>query len=166
MEYYGKIKIIDIKIRGQIDMSFKSILMIFISFMLSINTIGNSSENSLSQYNSLSKEFYRTYFEVVEDIDLSSTIKSLEAMCNDKNSMKIERMSKLIEIIKSDVPEGKEILFESMNERYRNLVFLADSYPKLKELDIDSKIEIDSILISIGLDKGNWEDPDSTIIWY
>lgn len=166
MEYYGKIKIIDIKIREQIDMSFKSILMVFISFMLSINTIGNSSENSLSQYNSLSKEFYKTYFEVVEDIDLSSTIKSLEAMCNDKNSMKIDRMGKLIEIIKSDVPEGKEILFESMSERYRNLVFLADSYPKFKELNLDSKIEIDSILISIGLDKDNWEDPDSTIIWY
>lgn len=166
MGYYGKIKIIDIKIRGQIDMSFKSILMIFISFMLSINIIGNSSENSLSQYNSLSKEFYNTYFDVIESIDSDNTIKSLETLCSDNNKKKIEHLGILIENLRSSVPDGNERLFESMNKRYRNLVFLADLYPKFKELDIDSKIEIDSILISIGLDKGNWEDTDSTIIWY
>lgn len=147
-------------------MSFKSILMIFISFMLSINIIGNSSENSLSQYNSLSKEFYNTYFGVIESIDSDNTIKSLETLCSDNNKKKIEHLGILIENLRSSVPDGNERLFESMNKRYRNLVFLADLYPKFKELDIDSKIEIDSILISIGLDKGNWEDTDSTIIWY
>ncbi len=134
--------------------------------MLSINIIGNSSENSLSQYNSLSKEFYNTYFDVIESIDSDNTIKSLETLCSDNNKKKIEHLGILIENLRSSVPDGKERLFESMNKRYRNLMFLADSYPKFKELDIDSKIEIDSILISIGLDKGNWEDTDSTIIWY
>lgn len=122
--------------------------------------------NSLSQYNKSAKEFYKVYFDIVEFIDLGNTLKSLEQLQKEENIKRIDQLGDLVEEIKKDIPKNKEQYINAIDERYNNLVFLKNSYAEFKSLSVDDKIKINSILISIGLDKKNWKDKKSSIIWY
>lgn len=127
---------------------------------------GCSNDNSVSQYNKSAKEFYTIYFEILESIDSDNTLESLEKLQKDENIKKLDKLGILVKDIKANIPKGKEQKLSYIDKRYNNLIFIKESYPKFKSLSVDDKIKIDSILISIGLDIGNWKDKDSTIIWY
>ncbi|MHB8065616.1 MAG: hypothetical protein ACYDG2_23860 [Ruminiclostridium sp.] len=141
--------------------SYLTILTLILTLIVS----GCSNDNSTSQYHKSAKEFDNMYFEIVECIDLGNTLKSLEQLQNEENIKKIEELGTLVKDIEKNLPKDSEQLYNTFNERYKNLVFLKESYPKFERITVDDKIKINSILISIGLDKENWNDKNSSIIW-
>lgn len=151
-----------IKKKGDI-MSIKvrsHLVVLYLIFTLIMSACSN--DKSASQD---AKEFISTYFEIVECIDLGNTLKSLEQLQSEQNSMKIEHLGVLLKNIKSNVPKDNEKLYDTNKLRYENLLFLKESYSKLQSLTEDERGKIDSIFISIGLDKKNWNDKGSSIIW-
>ena len=136
------------------------LVVLYLIFTLIMSACSN--DKSASQD---AKEFISTYFEIVECIDLGNTLKSLEQLQSEQNSMKIEHLGVLLKNIKSNVPKDNEKLYDTNKLRYENLLFLKESYSKLQSLTEDERGKIDSIFISIGLDKKNWNDKGSSIIW-
>ena len=139
----------------------QTVLLLILFFILA----GCSFDRSSALYNKSAKEFSNTYFKVVENIDVSNTLKSLERMQTEENVKNIDKLGKLINDLKENLPKGKEQSLNTFNERYEDLKFLKNSYTKFKSLSVDDKIRINSIIISIGLEKENWKDKHSTIIW-
>lgn len=136
---------------------FTLILMLILS--------GCSNDNPTSQYHKSAKEFNNIYFEIVECIDLGNTLKSLEQLQSEQNSKKIEQLGAILDNIKTDMPKDREQIYNTFKQRYENLVFLKKSYSKFESLNEDDRGKIDTIFISIGLDKKNWNDKGSSIIW-
>lgn len=141
--------------------NYQTVLLLILFFILA----GCSSDSSSTLYNKSAKEFNNTYFKVVENIDVSNTLKSLERIQTEENVKNIDKLGKLINDLKENIPKGKEQSLNTFNERYEDLKFLKNSYTKFESLSVDDKIRINSIIISIGLEKENWEDKHSTIIW-
>ncbi len=141
--------------------NYQTVLLLILFFILA----GCSYDNSLALYNDYAKEFNDTYFKVVKNIDVSNTLKSLKEIQTEENVKKIDKLGKLIDDLKENLPKGKEQSLNTLNERYEDLKFLKNSYIKFESLSVDDKIRINSIIISIGLEKENWKDKHSTIIW-
>lgn len=139
--------------------------LIIFTLILTLIISACSNDNPTSQYHKSAKEFNNLYFEIVECIDSGNTLKSLENLHNEENYKKIEELGTIIKTLENKVPKDREQLYNTFIERYENLVFLYESYPKFENLIVDDKIKIHSILISIGMDKDNWNDKDLTIIW-
>ncbi len=139
--------------------------LVVLTLILIFESTGCSNDNSTSQYHKSAKKFNSIYFEIVECIDLGNTIKSLERLQSEENSKKIDELGNIIKDIKNNIPKDREQLYNTFNERYENLVYLKESYEKLESFNEDDRGKIDTIFISIGLEKDNWKDKNSSIIW-
>lgn len=141
--------------------NYQTLLLLILFLFLA----GCSSDSSSALYNKFAKEFNNTYFKVVKNIDISNTLKSLEKMQTEENVENIDKLGKLVNDLKENLPKGKEQSLNTFNERYEDLKFLKNSYSKFESLSVDDRIRINSIIISIDLEKKNWKDKHSTIIW-
>ncbi len=141
--------------------SFLTILTLIILLIMP----GCSKDTTTSQYHNSAKEFNSIYFEIVECIDLGNTIKSLENLHNEENLKKIEKLGTILKEIDKNIPKDREQLYNTFKNRHENLVFLYEAYPSFESLSVDDRIKINSIFISIGMDKDNWNDKNSSIIW-
>ncbi|MEA4962218.1 hypothetical protein [Lutispora sp.] len=63
------------------------------------------------------------------------------------------------------MPKDKENFYDSFKNRYEELVFLRESYDNFNKLTQEDRGRIDRIFISIGLNKENWKDKNSTVFW-
>ena len=141
--------------------SFLTILTLIILLIMP----GCSSDTAVSQYHSSAKEFNSIYFEIVECIDLENTLKSLENLHNEEKLKKIEKLAILLKEIDENIPKDRKQMYNAFKNRHENLVFLYEAYPNFKNLNENDRGKIDSIFISIGMDKDNWNDKNSSIIW-
>ena len=121
--------------------------------------------NSIDKYNNSANQFNKIYFETVDSVDLTNTKKSIEVLHADKNIKKIDELGNIIKVIKENIPPEKERLYQSFKERLDNLVFLKKSYAKTSKLSNEDRRRIGQIFISIGMDKENYKDKGSTILW-
>ncbi len=148
----------------------KSLLLrpyiIFFALILILFLSGCSEDSSDSQYIVSAKEFNSTYFEIVECIDSRDTLKSLRQLQNEENTEKLEQIKDLLKDIKQNIPKDREQIFHTFELRYNDLVFLKESYSKFESLTEDDRGKIDTIFISIDMDKENWKDKKSSIKWY
>ena len=126
---------------------------------------GCSKDTKVSQYHNSAKEFNSIYFEIVECIDLGNTLKSLENLHKEEELKKIEKLGTILKEINKNIPKDREQLYNAFKNRHENLVFLYEAYPNFKNLNENDRGKIDSIFISIGMDKDNWKDKNSSIIW-
>ena len=139
--------------------NYHTVLLLILFFILA----GCSSASSSALYNKSAKEFNNTYFKIVKNIDVSNTLKSLKGIQTEEKN--IEKLGKLVNDLKENLPKGREQSLNTFNERYEDLKFLKNSYTEFESLSVDDKIRINSIIVSIDLEKKNWEDKHSTIIW-
>jgi len=140
--------------------------ILFFALILVLTLSGCSNDSSDSQYIVSAKEFNSTYFEIVECIDSRDTLKSLQQLQNEENTEKIDKIKDLLKEIKKNLPKDREQLFYTFELRYNDLVFLKESFSKLESLNEDDRGKIDTIFISIDMDKENWKDKKSSIKWY
>lgn len=126
---------------------------------------GCSNDKSSEQYQSSAKKFNQIYFDVIENVDITNTSMSLEQLQSEDNRKRIEELGKLVEDIENTIPENKEQLLINFKDRYDDLKFLVDSYSQLDNLSHEDRRKIYKIFISIGMNKDNWEDKKSLIIW-
>ncbi|HCJ59116.1 MAG TPA: hypothetical protein DHV55_18535 [Clostridiaceae bacterium] len=101
---------------------------------------------------------------MVEDIDSSDVMKSLELLQSEDNN-NFKQLEEELQLIKNTIPESKEESYDNFKKRYEELVFLKDSYTDFTNLSIDIKRKIHLIIVSIEVNKGNWKDKNSTIVW-
>ena len=141
--------------------SFLTILTLIILLIMP----GCSKDTTTSQYHNSAKEFNSIYFEIVECIDLENTLKSLENLHNEEKLKKIEKLAILLKEIDENIPKDRKQMYNAFKNRHENLVFLYEAYPNFKNLNENDRGKIDSIFISIGMDKDNWNDKNSSIIW-
>ena len=85
---------------------------------------------------------------------------------NEENTEKLEQIKDLLKDIKQNIPKDREQIFQTFELRYNDLVFLVESYSKFESLTEDDRGKIDTIFISIDMDKENWKDKKSSIKWY
>jgi len=116
-------------------------------------------------YYSAAKEFNNIYFQVVEQIDVKNTMKSLEALQLEENRASIEKLGNLLDIIKQTIPKDREPLYYDFKRRYEDLVFLGDSYARFDKLSIEEKRKINSAIIMIGYNKADRKNKNSTTVW-
>lgn len=135
-------------------------ILLFIIFIFA----GCSKDKAVEKYTESAKKFNTLYFGMVEDIDSSDVMKSLELLQSEDNN-NFKQLEEELQIIKNTIPESKEELYDNFKKRYEELVFLKDSYTDFTNLSIDIKRKIHLIIVSIEVNKGNWKDKNSTIVW-
>lgn len=138
---------------------------VILLIMLIIVFSGCSQNCSTSKYLNSAKEFNKLYFEIVENVDSGNHKKSFEKLQRESDKGKIERLGVLLEDIKKSIPQNREILLENFKQRYEDLVFLVESYPRLNNLSFDDRGKIDRIFILTELNKENRKDKKSSIVW-
>lgn len=135
-------------------------ILLFIIFIFA----GCSKDTAVEKYTESAKKFNTLYFGMVEDIDSSDVMKSLELLQSEDNN-NFKQLEEELQIIKNTIPESKEESYDNFKKRYEELVFLKDSYTDFTNLSIDIKRKIHLIIVSIEVNKGNWKDKNSTIVW-
>lgn len=137
-----------------------------LSLILLLIISGCSNDTTTSQYQKSAKEFNSIYFEIVECIDLGNTIKSLESLHSEEKLGKIKKLGSILKEINKNIPKEREELYNTFKNRYENLVFIYEAYPNFNNLNENDRGKIDSIFISIVMDKDNWNDKNSSLMWY
>ncbi|MEA4962441.1 hypothetical protein [Lutispora sp.] len=135
-------------------------ILLFIIFIFT----GCSKDTAVEKYTESAKKFNTLYFGMIEDIDSSDVMKSLESLQSEDNN-NFKQLEEELQIIKNTIPESKEELYDNFKKRYEELVFLKDSYTDFTNLSIDIKRKIHLIIVSIEVNKENWKDKNSTIVW-
>lgn len=147
-------------------MKFKVVkyLLIILVFTASIYS-GCSSDDSKSKYVTAAKQFNKIYFETVECIDSNNLTRSLEELQTEVNIKNIEKLGLLLVEIKENIPKEKEPHYLDFKKRYEDIRFLYESYPESSNLNTENRRKIYMIFISIGVNKADWKDNNSTTVW-
>lgn len=117
------------------------------------------------KYFNAAKQFNKIYFETVECINVSDSVKSLKEFQTETNKKNIEELNILLEEIKINVPKQKEPHYLNFKQRYEDLLFLYESNDKGNNLSLDERRNIYRILLNIGGNKADWKDKNSTTVW-
>lgn len=145
-------------------MKFRKRVILFITLITMIVS-GCSHNDSTSQYLNSAKQFNNIYFEMVENLDLSNTMKPLGQLQTKENKDNIQKLGVILEEIRKSIPKEREIFYDNFKQRYEDLVFLDESYSKLSILSTVDRRKIGIIVISIKGNIRNWKDKKSTAIW-
>jgi hypothetical protein len=127
--------------------------------------VNPSSSDTTSKYLASAREFNKIYFDTIECVDLSDTMKSLEALQSKERRESVNKLGALFEEIKKTIPKDREMLRDNFGKRYEGLVFLNESYPKYNSLSEEERGNIDGIFIDIGFNRTKWEDKNSDMVW-
>lgn len=125
----------------------------------------SATDDKTKEYYNSAKEFNNLYFQVVEQIDVRNTIKSLESLQSEENRLRIEKLGELLDIIRQTIPKDREMLYENFKYRYEDLVFLRDSYKKSDQLNEEERARVFRATILISTNKKDWKDKKSTTVW-
>lgn len=138
------------------------VVLLFVIILLS----GCSIQGGKTQeYYSSAKDFNDIYFKVVKQIEINNDKKSLESLQTEENRLNIERLGMLLENIKQIVPKDREVHYDNFKERYEDLVFLKESYPRFNELTEKERARIDRAMVMINYYKDDRNDKNSKTIW-
>lgn len=123
--------------------------------MINITVFSGCSDK---EYDNFTIEFKKTYFEIVETIDASSTSEDISNLQNASNVQGIEKLGLLLESIKNNVPENKADEYKRFVKWYNGLILLNDLSNKADKLTEDKKIEIGTELIRVSLRKDDYNE--------
>ncbi len=112
---------------------------IILSLLLIAFLISGCSSN---KYDKFDKEFTSAYLVVADAIDIKDIYASVERLQSSTNQGEIEKMKKLLDEIKTEVPKKDQRHYEMLSQRYEGVVFLRDSYDKWDVLSQDEKSRI------------------------
>ena len=122
-------------------------------------------DDKTREYYNSAKEFNNLYFQVVEQIDVRNTMKSLESLQTEENRLRIEKLGELLDNIKKTIPKDREMLYHNFKYRYEDLVFLGESYKKSDQLSEEERARVFRSTILISTNKKDWKNKKSTTVW-
>ncbi|MDD4048762.1 MAG: hypothetical protein PHI90_08105 [Clostridia bacterium] len=114
---------------------------------------------------SVTKQFDSIYYEIIECVDTSDSMGTLDKLYSEQNKNKIAKLGKLLEVIKENAPKDDELFSIIYEIRYEDLSYLVDVYPRINALELEEKRKVFNSLVSIAVDKSEWNDKKFYEIW-
>lgn len=120
-------------------MDIKKKVYLVAIYVLSIIIFSGCVKNeSDTQYFESAKQFNKVYFETLNAMEISESIKP-ELLQTDTVKENIEKLSELIVVIEKNVPKERKEIFDNIKERYNDLQYLVEKYPNRDKLGRDEK---------------------------
>ena len=105
--------------------------------------------SSSDKYYSFVDDYYEAFCSVAKSIDIENTYKSIELLQSEENKEYIDKMEKLLEDIKGNVPKNQKDHYSELKTLYDGLVFLKSTYDKWDELTLEEKSRINTEMMTV-----------------
>ncbi len=105
--------------------------------------------SSSDKYYSFVDDYYKVFCSVAKNIDIENTYKSIELLQSEENKEYIDKMEKLLEDIKGDVPQSKKDHYSELKTLYDGLIFLKSTYDKWDELTLEEQSKINVEMMTV-----------------